>query len=123
MAAELCRLLDRGLHRVTRRSKQGLDISEAPASREMESVLEAFSDEAGLLEEEQRRERAAQRRAAAAAAADERRKERLAAWAARAGLSGVPAMAEGGSRRGGRRSRRESTAVAAAGMASAGSGS
>ena len=57
LAAELCTLLDKGLHRVTRMSKRGVDIGVQPASREHENVLECFADEAAALEEERRKER------------------------------------------------------------------
>lgn len=61
-AEHICGLLDKGLKRLTRMSKNGIDIADRPARREHENILECFDSELSLLEEQRRQQRAEERR-------------------------------------------------------------
>ncbi|KAI7846490.1 hypothetical protein COHA_000025 [Chlorella ohadii] len=57
LAERICGLLDKGLRRLTRMSKSGIDIAELPSRPEHENMLECFGDELEMLESQRRQQR------------------------------------------------------------------
>ncbi|KAL4858025.1 DExH-box ATP-dependent RNA helicase DExH18 [Chlorella vulgaris] len=58
----ICDLLDKGLKRLTRLSKNGVDIAEKAARPEHQNVMSCFSEELALLEERRQQQRTDERR-------------------------------------------------------------
>ncbi|PRW56167.1 ATP-dependent RNA helicase mitochondrial [Chlorella sorokiniana] len=93
LADRICLLLDKGLRRLTRMSKSGIDIAELPSRPEHESILECFGDELELLESQRRQQRLSEARSKRQGRRRTVATELAAALAAAGGLDGEADMA------------------------------
>ncbi|KAL4443033.1 hypothetical protein ABPG77_008524 [Micractinium sp. CCAP 211/92] len=87
LADRICLLLDKGLRRITRLSKSGVDVAEQPVRPELDRMFDSFSEELAELEAQRQAQLAAERGAKRAARREAREAARQARLAERLELA------------------------------------